>query len=237
MTFSLDMLKAFGFSDVKIYLSTRPEKYVGELHQWESAEKALQKAIDELSLSYNVDEGGGAFYGPKIDIKIKDAIGREWQCSTVQFDFNLPQRFDMSYVGNDGEKHRPYMIHRAILGSLERFFGILIEHYEGKFPVWLAPIQVKILNVTDAISDYSIEVKDTLVREGFRVELNDSSDKIGYKIRQGVQERVPYLIILGKKEAENNTVSVRKLGGGDLGDLPIASFIETIKAENIPLSN
>lgn len=231
MKLAKQMLTKFGFEKIKIFLSTRPlEKYVGDLNLWAHAENALKDALTSLNIDYEIDEGGGAFYGPKIDIKIEDAIGREWQCSTVQFDFNLPERFDMTYIDNNGEKKRPYMIHRALLGSIERFFGILVEHFAGKFPLWLAPVQVKILSITSDVHNYSEDVMKKLQEAGFRVEHDHTSEKIGYKIRQATQQKIPYLIILGKKEEEEKSLAIRVLGEGDRGEpLKLEKFIEELK--------
>ena len=234
LTLCFATLNDFGFEKVKVFLSTRPkEKYVGDLDRWAASETALRNAIVAAGLPFEVDEGGGAFYGPKIDVKIEDAIGREWQCSTVQFDFNLPERFDMTYVGADGQKHRPYMIHRALLGSIERFFGILIEHYEGKFPTWLAPVQVKLLSVNKEMVEYCKSVASELLAQDIRVVTDSSDEKIGYKIRQGLNERVPYLAVIGKREAEAGTLSVRGRQG-DLGALAVADFISLIRGESTP---
>lgn len=210
LTFSLEMLERFGFKDFKIFISTKPAtKSVGDKTLWDHAEKALIEATKACGVNYDIDEGGGAFYGPKIDIKIKDAIGREWQCSTIQFDFNLPERFNMTYINSEGKKDRPIMIHRALLGSLERFFGILIEHYEGWFPFWLAPVQIKILSVNPSVTDYSITVAEQLKEAGFRVELDISQEKIGSKIRDGIHQKIPYLAIIGDKEKESGMVTIR----------------------------
>jgi threonyl-tRNA synthetase len=229
MNLALTILRKFGFEKFKVFLSTRPEeKYVGDLDRWAMAESALKDAIEHLGLPYEVDQGGGAFYGPKIDIKIQDAIGREWQCSTVQFDFNLPERFDMTYIDTDGQKKRPFMIHRALFGSLERFFGILIEHYEGKFPLWLAPVQIKLLTVTNQIQDYAKKVEQACKAKGFRVILDDSSEKIGYKIRQSTQEKVPFMCIIGQAEADSGSVSVRSLKDGDVGQVPLEEWLNKI---------
>lgn len=234
MNLCMTMLTRFGFDKVKIYLSTRPkEKYVGDLPLWEKAESSLLAAIKDLNLPYEIDEGGGAFYGPKIDVKIEDAIGREWQCSTVQFDFNLPERFDMTYIGSDGQKHRPYMIHRALLGSIERFFGVLVEHYAGRFPFWLAPVQVKILSVVDAVAPYCQEVAKTLRAAGLRVELDLESEKVGHKIRQGIADKACYLMVVGKKESEANTVSVRT-AQTDMGSMSVQAFLENVLTEKSP---
>ncbi len=231
MTLCLEMLTRFGFTQTKVYLATRPkEKYVGELDRWEQAEIALRQAIESLGLEYEVDEGGGAFYGPKIDVKIQDAIGREWQCSTVQFDFNLPERFDMAYIGSDGERHRPYMIHRALLGSVERFFGVLVEHYAGRFPLWLAPVQVKILSISESISGECDALLAKMVGAGIRAQRDSNSEKLGYKIRQAISEKVPYLVIVGKKEIELGQVSVRT-HNEDLGLMNIDDFIQKVLTE------
>ncbi|RAP32191.1 threonine--tRNA ligase [Candidatus Marinamargulisbacteria bacterium SCGC AG-439-L15] len=229
LTLCLSVLKTFGFEQYKIFISTRPEeKYVGDLAHWEEAETALKDAVSALDLSYEIDEGGGAFYGPKIDIKIKDAIGREWQCSTIQFDFNLPERFDLTYAGSDGKKHRPFMIHRALLGSIERFFGILIEHYEGKFPFWLAPTQVKILALKESVHEYCNTLKQTLQDRDVRVVCDLSKEKLGYKIRSAREERVPFMLIIGEKEKDKGMVSVRSRESGDLGQLSCDEFLSLI---------
>ncbi len=231
MRLCMSILGEFGFDKVKIYLSTRPkEKYVGDLALWEDAETALRQAIDILGVPFEVDEGGGAFYGPKIDVKIEDAIGREWQCSTVQFDFNLPERFDMTYVGADGQKHRPIMIHRALLGSIERFFGILVEHYAGRFPLWLAPVQVKILSVSETVDETCKAIISQLQAAEIRVEWDASSEKIGQKIRLGISEKVPYLVVVGKREAESGLVSVRT-HQTDLGTMTPEDFIQKLLTE------
>jgi threonyl-tRNA synthetase len=231
LRFCLDMLRAFGFTEFDLYLSTRPEKSVGEAARWEAAEASLRKALDSVGLPFETDEGGGAFYGPKIDIKIKDAIGRDWQCSTIQFDFNEPERFDMSYIGDDGEKHRPYMIHRALLGSIERFFGVLIEHYAGDFPVWLAPTQVKVLPISRQNLDYAETVRAELAEAGIRVEVDERNEKIGPKIRDAELLKVPYMLVVGRRDAEAGTVSVRRHGEGDLGAMPRGAFLEKVLAE------
>ena len=232
-TFSINMLKAFGFDKIKFYLATRPEeKYVGDVSHWKDSEAALEDAIKSLGLPYEVDHGGGAFYGPKIDVKIEDAIGREWQCSTIEFDFNLPERFDMTYIGQDGQKHRPYMIHRAIFGSLERFFGILVEHYEGNFPVWLAPTQVSILTVNEKISGYAKKLASELKEKGIRTQLDTSSEKIGYKIRKASGEKIPYMFVVGDKEEESNTISVRRHQKGDLGVMTVEKAFSAVIEES-----
>jgi threonyl-tRNA synthetase len=217
LDFCVHILKSFGFTDYEIFLSTRPEKAVGDIADWRRAEEGLRQTLERAGLPYSTDEGGGAFYGPKIDIKIKDALGRSWQCSTIQFDFNLPERFDLYYIDSDGQHKRPFMIHRALLGSIERFFGVLIEHYAGNFPLWLAPVQVKVLPITDNFNDYAAGVVDKLKRHGLRAVLDDRSEKIGAKIRDAELFKVPYMFIVGAKEAEADKVSMRKHGTGDLG--------------------
>ncbi|MCK5759282.1 MAG: threonine--tRNA ligase [Clostridiales bacterium] len=231
--FCIYMLKSFGFEKFKLYLATKPdEKSVGEKELWDDATAALEKVIIEEGLEYEVDEGGGAFYGPKIDIKIKDALNREWQCSTIQFDFNLPERFDMTFVNNHGEKERPYVIHRALLGSIERFFGVLTEHYEGAFPVWLAPIQAKVLSIAEAHSDYVYEVKEALEAAGVRVEADIRNEKLGYKIREARNQRVPYILVVGDKEIEDRAVAVRNRKDGDIGAIALDDFIAMVKKDN-----
>jgi threonyl-tRNA synthetase len=213
LKFSLKMLHSFGFQEIKAYLSTRPEKAVGEPAKWDAATEALRKAIEAEGLDYDVDEGGGAFYGPKIDLKIKDAIGRQWQLSTVQFDFNLPERFNMTFTDRDGLEKRPYMIHRALLGSIERFFGVLLEHYAGAFPAWLAPEQVKIIPVGDNCFDYCKELEDKLRMEDFRVSADVSSDHMKVKIKNAQQNKIPYMLVVGEKEMESGEFSVRLRDG------------------------
>jgi threonyl-tRNA synthetase len=228
--FTVRMLRTFGFDDFKAYIATRPEKAVGDDTMWEQATQALKVAADKVNLGYEMDEGGGAFYGPKIDIKIKDALGRLWQCSTVQFDFNEPERFDMTYIGVDNQAHRPYMIHRALLGSIERFFGMLIEHYAGAFPVWLAPVQAKVISITDKQIDFAKTVREKLLAAGIRTELDARSEKIGFKIREASLEKVPYILVIGDKEVQQEAVAVRERGGKDLGAVPIDEFIGLITA-------
>jgi threonyl-tRNA synthetase len=227
--FVVKMLRTFGFDDFKAYIATRPEKSVGDNAMWENATQALKVAADKAGLGYEMDEGGGAFYGPKIDVKIKDALGRLWQCSTVQFDFNMSERFDMTFIGVDNQAHRPYMIHRALLGSIERFFGMLIEHYAGSFPVWLAPVQAKVVTITDKQLDYAKGVRDKLLAEGIRAELDARSEKMGFKIREATLEKVPYILVVGDKEVQQNAVAVRERGGKDLGVMPLAEFITAVQ--------
>ena len=221
----------FGFK-YHVELSTRPENSIGSDEDWENATNALRLALDELDLPYVVNEGDGAFYGPKIDFHLTDSIGRTWQCGTIQLDFQLPQRFEAEYTGEDGQKHRPIMIHRVVFGSIERFIGILIEHYAGKFPVWLAPVQVKILPVSDKSMEYALEVEKTLKEEGLRVETDTRNEKIGYKIREAQLEKLPYMLIIGDKEKEEKTVSVRMREKGDIGAMALDEFAARVKKEN-----
>jgi threonyl-tRNA synthetase len=223
--FSLNMLRAFGFDEFGVYLATRPDKYVGVPEQWDQAQVALERALEEQGLPFEVDERGGAFYGPKIDIKVKDALGREWQTTTIQFDFNLPERFDMTYVGEDGREHRPYVVHRALLGSIERFFGVLIEHYAGAFPVWLAPVQATVIPIADRHNDYAHEVAAGLKAAGLRVEVDDSSNRMQAKIRDAQLQKVPYMLVVGNREMESGAVAVRLRDGQDLGAQPVADFL------------
>jgi len=227
-------LKTFGFDDYEVYLSTRPEKYVGNVEGWDRATEALRRSLDKKGLKYEVDEGGGAFYGPKIDLKIKDVLGRAWQCSTVQVDFNLPERFDMTYVGEDNARHQPIMIHRAIFGSMERFFGVLIEHYGGAFPLWLSPVQVRIATVGDEQSAYADEIYNTLRARKIRVENDKRNEKLGLKVREAQLAKIPYLLVVGKNEAESGTVAPRKLGGKNLSPMTIDEFLHSIAIELDP---
>lgn len=224
------LMSAFGYS-YKAYLSTRPEKYMGTVEQWDKMTDALRSALERQKLEYQVDEGGGAFYAPKIDIKLYDAIGREWQCSTIQIDPNLPERFDISYIGEDGNKHRPIMIHRAILGSLERFVGGLIEHYAGAFPVWLAPVQAIIIPIAERHHEKSHELEKQLRENGFRIKVDDRSETINYRIREAQQEQIPYMLVIGDKEIASNSVAIRHRRQGDLGTLPIDQFVARMKDE------
>ena len=233
LRFSLEMLRAFGFTEFKAYISTKPEKAVGEEKDWDLATRSLQKAVEAEKIEYDIDAGGGAFYGPKIDLKIKDALGREWQLSTIQFDFNLPVRFDMVYTEKDGSDCRPFMIHRALLGSIERFFGILIEHYAGAFPFWLSPVQVKVIPVAEAFDDYASEIGRQLKAAGFRAETDLSDDRMNAKIRNAQKAKVPCMLILGDKEKESGTVSVRYRDGRQVNGI---AFDELV-AEFSRLSN
>jgi threonyl-tRNA synthetase len=232
--FSLRMLRSFGFSDFSAYLATRPEKAVGEPERWEQATVSLERALKEAGIPYSVDEGGGAFYGPKIDLKIKDAIGREWQLSTIQFDFNMSERFGLAYIGEDGKEHRPYMVHRALLGSLERFFGILIEHYGGAFPVWLAPEQVRIIPLTEKELAAAQSLLQKLRDSDIRAEVDGRSEKMGAKIRRAQQEKVPYMVIMGPKELLAGTVAVRSRASGDEGPVAAEDFVERMRRESAP---
>jgi threonyl-tRNA synthetase len=216
------VLKTFGFDSYDIKLSTRPDKYSGTLEGWDHAETALKNALNNTGLAFTIDPGEGVFYGPKIDLKIKDSLGREWQCSTVQVDFNNPQRFDINFRDEKGGQTQVFMIHRALLGSLERFFGVLIEHYAGAFPLWLAPVQATVLPISEKFMDYALSVKERLAKAGLRVSLNASADKIGAKIREASMQKVPYLLVVGGREAEQQTVALRTRDGQDLGALPVA---------------
>ncbi len=231
LNFCLQMMRTFGFTDFKLYLSTKPEKAVGEVGRWEEATVALRQAIAKTGLPSQVDEGGGAFYGPKIDLKIKDALGREWQCSTIQFDFNLPERFNLTYKGSDGAAHQPYMIHRALLGSLERFFGILIEHYEGAMPLWLAPVQAVILPVLPEQHEYAERLREELSRAGIRVEVDGRNEKIGYRIREAQLQKVLYMLVVGDREVAQETIAVRGRKQGDLGVQKVAGLIQSLQEE------
>ena len=229
LDFTLFILKTFGFDRYDIYLSTRPDKYVGTPENWERSTNALEKALEIKGLIYDIDPGEGVFYGPKIDIKVKDSLNRQWQCSTIQVDFNNPERFAMMYRGSDGKEHRPIMIHRALMGSLERFFGILIEHYAGSFPVWLTPVQVKILTIAERHADYAISLSETLKKEEIRTELDIENEKIGYKIRNATLMKVPYLVIIGDKEVSENTVTVRKRSGENIGPFTVTELLGILK--------
>lgn len=231
IVFSLDMLKSFGFNEFMIYLSTKPEAAVGEDADWEMATQSLKASLIKLNLDFSIDEGGGAFYGPKIDIKIKDAIGRAWQCTTIQFDFNLPERFDMQYIGADNQAHRPYMIHRAVLGSVERFFATLLEYHGGNLPLWLAPVQMMILPITDAQLDYAKDLQSKLLEEGLRCEVDSRSEKIGYKIRDAELKKIPFMCIVGKREADEGSLTLRRHTQGDLGSMDFATALARIKHE------
>lgn len=225
----------FGFK-YHVELSTRPEDSMGSDEDWEVATAGLKNALDDLGLDYVVNEGDGAFYGPKIDFHLEDSIGRTWQCGTIQLDFQLPQRFEAEYMGADGEKHRPIMIHRVVFGSIERFIGILIEHFAGKFPLWLSPVQVKILPISDKYNDYAAKVKEQLAAEGLRCEIDNRAEKIGYKIREARMDRVPYIVVVGEKEQEEGSVSVRKRDEGDLGSMAMDAFVDVLRKDGITIA-
>ncbi|MBE1442329.1 threonine--tRNA ligase [Paenibacillus sp. OAS669] len=225
-----EMYQVFGF-DYKIELSTRPEDSMGSEELWQQAEASLQNVLEHRGIEYRLNEGDGAFYGPKIDFHILDALGRSWQCGTIQLDFQMPEKFDLSYIGEDNQKHRPVVIHRAIYGSIDRFIGILTEHYSGAFPVWLAPVQAKLLPVSDNYIDYALQVKKQLEDAGIRVEVDIRSEKLGYKIREAQLEKVPYMLVLGESEKNSGQAAVRSRGEGDQGVMSIAQFVEQISAE------
>jgi len=234
LDFSLDMLRAFGFHDYKVELSVRDplnlEKYAGSHEMWQQAEVSLVKALEARHLPHERKEGEAVFYGPKIDIKIKDALGRLWQCSTIQFDFNIPERFEITYIGEDGKERRPYMVHRALLGSLERFFGVLVEHYGGAFPVWLAPVQVLIIPIADRHIDYARKVEAVLRADGVRVQVDARSERMNYKVRDAQLQKIPYVLVLGDREAADSTASVRLRDGQNLGPKPLAELKAMLKA-------
>jgi len=231
LDFTLFVLRTFGFSEYDIYLSTQPEKYVGSQENWEAATGALRNALEKKKLNYEIDPGEGVFYGPKIDIKIKDVLGRSWQCTTVQVDFNLPERFELEYIGEDGAPHRPIMVHRALMGSLERFFGVLIEHYAGAFPIWLAPVQAVVCTITERQAEYAEKYAEELRAAGVRVQADVRNEKIGYKIREATLQKVPYILVVGDKELEAGTVAVRLRDGKDLGPMTKADFAVRVKEE------
>lgn len=231
LDFTVFILKTFGFDSYDIYLSTRPEKYVGSDENWERATNALRTALERNGLAYQVDPGEGVFYGPKIDIKIKDSLNRSWQCSTIQVDFNLPERFDATYRGSDGKEHRPIMVHRALMGSLERFFGVLIEHYSGIFPLWLAPVQVAFLTISEKHEEYARKIYLDFKKYGIRAKLNTENEKIGYKIREATMRKIPYLVIIGDKEVSEDKITVRKRNGENIGPFGVGEFMEILKEE------
>ena len=231
LDFTLFFLRTFGFEKFNIYLSTQPEKFVGTQESWEIATEALRRALEKKGVAYQVDPGEGVFYGPKIDIKIQDVLNREWQCTTIQVDFNLPERFNVNYIGEDGQSHRTIMIHRALLGSLERFFGILIEHYGGAFPMWLAPVQAAVLPITERHHEYAAGVAQALTNAGVRVFTDDRNEKVGYKIREAETQKIPYMIIIGDKEVEQDKISYRKRHKGDQGQIDLKDFIVMIAEE------
>ncbi len=233
LRFSLFMLRSFGFTEFKAYLSTKPlgGKSVGEQSKWDAATESLRKAIEAEGLDYDIDEGGGAFYGPKIDLKIKDAMGRDWQLSTIQFDFNLPERFKMTFVDHDGQEKQPYVVHRALLGSIERFFGVLIEHFGGAFPVWLSPVQVCVIPVAQAFDEYAKKVAASLKAEELRVETDLSDSRMNAKIRNAQNQKIPYMLIIGEKEEAEGAVSVRLRSGKQTNGVPLSDFISDINGK------
>ena len=234
LNFTLYILKSFGFNEFDIYLSTRPDKYVGALENWALAEDALKEALDATGLAYTIDPGEGVFYGPKIDVKIKDMLGRAWQCSTIQVDFNLPERFDVTYRDETGQERRPIMIHRALMGSLERFFGCLIEHYAGAFPLWLAPVQAIILTVTDRNNAYAEKVCAKLKQSGVRVELDIRNEKLGFKIREAQLRKIPYQLVIGDSEEKDGKVAPRAMGSKTLEPMTVDEFLSQVRDENHP---
>ncbi len=231
LDFTFFVLRTFGFHQFEVFLSTRPKESVGGDEHWTLATSALEAALKSRNISFHLDPGGGAFYGPKIDIKIKDALGRSWQCSTVQVDFNNPERFELSYIGEDGKAHRPIMIHRALMGSIERFFGILIEHYGGAFPTWLAPVQAVVMNITDHQQDYAAAVVAQLKAAGFRAETDLRNEKIGFKIREAEKAKVPFMLVAGNREMQAGTLSVRGRSGSNLGNKTVAEVVDLLRAE------
>jgi len=231
--FTFFMLRAFGFSEFEVCLSTRPDKAVGSPEHWAQATRALEAALTGRGVAYEVEPGEGVFYGPKIDIKIKDVLGRAWQCSTIQIDFNNPERFGLAYTGEDGREHQPIVIHRALLGSIERFFGILLEHYAGVFPAWLAPVQAKVLSITDKQRDYAEAVVRQLKAAGFRTEGDLRNEKIGFKIREAEKAKIPFMLVVGEREKQDETVSVRRRSGANLGNMPVPAVIDLIRSETL----
>jgi threonyl-tRNA synthetase len=225
------VLRTFGFSEFELYLSTRPEKAVGSPERWAQATSALEAALKGRGVTYRIDPGEGVFYGPKVDIKIKDVLGRAWQCSTVQVDFNNPERFELAYIGEDGKPHQPIMIHRALMGSIERFFGILLEHYAGAFPTWLAPVQAKALCITEKQRNYAEAVVGQLKAAGCRAEADLRNEKIGFKIREAEKAKIPYMLVIGDREVEQGTVAVRGRSGANLGGMAVPAVIDLIRAD------
>jgi len=225
----LDIYKDFGFEDVVIKFSDRPENRIGSDAIWDKLEGALINALDSMNLTYKLFPGEGAFYGPKLEFVLRDAIGRDWQCGTLQVDMNLPERFDICYIGEDGERHRPVMLHRALFGSLERFFGILVEHYEGKFPPWLAPVQAVVMNITDKQAPYVEKVEKMLKNQGIRAISDLRNEKVGFKIREHTLQRIPFMVVVGDREVEEESIAVRSLSGKDLGSIAIDEFVHMVQ--------
>lgn len=230
--FSIYMLKSFGMKEFDIYISTKPDKYTGTDEDWTTATNSLETALKKNSLVYRIDQGGGVFYGPKIDIKVRDCIGRTWQCSTIQFDFNLPTKFDMTYIGEDGKEHRPFVIHRALLGSLERFFGVLIEHYAGRFPTWLSPIQAVIIPVSEKFESFARSIYEDFIKNNIRAHFDNRNSKVGYKIHEAEAQKIPYIIVLGENEQNGESFPVRKSGRTSLGKMDPKDIIDRIRYED-----
>ncbi len=231
LDFTFFILRTFGFSEFEVFVSTKPDKAVGTPESWDQATAALEAALKGRGVAYETDPGEGVFYGPKIDVKIKDVLGRSWQCSTIQIDFNNPERFDLSYIGEDGKAHPPIMIHRALMGSIERFFGILIEHYAGAFPTWLAPVQAKVLCITDRQRDYAASVAGQLTGAGLRAETDLRNEKVGFKIREAEKAKIPFMLVVGDREMQGGTVSVRGRSGVNLGNVTVAAAIDVIRSD------
>ena len=232
LNFCLHILRGFGMNEFHAYLATRdPDKSAGDADRWDDATEALREALDRAGLQYDIDQGGAAFYGPKIDLKMIDALDREWQLSTIQFDFNLPERFDLNYIAEDGKQHRPYMIHRALLGSIERFIGVLVEHYGGAFPLWLAPTQAVLIPITDRNLDYVYQAAEKMKEAGLRVQVDDSSDRMGAKIRDAEKLKIPYMLVVGDREEEAGTVAPRLRSGEQLGPISVEDLIERMQGE------
>jgi len=227
--FTVKFLKTFGFTEFETYLATQPKDFVGTQENWDRATSSLRNAMEKTGHPYKIDEGGGAFYGPKIDLKIKDVLGRAWQCATIQFDFNLPQRFDVTYRDEDGKDKQVVMIHRALLGSIERFFGVLIEHYAGVFPLWLAPVQVVVINITDEQKEYATEIHKKLLNGGIRSELNIKNERLNYKIREATLNKIPYILVVGQKEKNENKISIRTLTDKNLQSMTVDEFLSCLK--------
>ena len=228
LSFALQILQTFGFEEYDIYLSTRPTKYIGSEKNWDLATDALKKSLESAKIKYLIDEEGGVFYGPKIDIKIKDSIGRAWQCTTIQVDFNLPEKFDMFFINSQGEKERPIMIHRALLGSIERFIGVLLEHYAGDLPLWLSPTQIMIIPVSEKYQKEAQEIAARFLTEGIRCQTNNENETVSKKIREGELLKIPYLVVLGEREIKNQTLTVRKRGEKELTEVPASQLLQVI---------
>jgi len=229
--FFKEVYTAFDLTDVRVELSTRPEKSIGSDEMWEKAESSLQKSLDAAKIEYRINKGDGAFYGPKIDFHIRDVLKRSWQCGTIQLDFSMPARFGLTYVGADGERHTPVMVHRACYGSLERFLGIIIENYAGAFPLWLAPVQLQIIPVSDKFADYARRLNDRLLDAGLRSEVNFGPDRVGYKIRVASLQKLPYIAVVGEREVESGGINIRSRDRGELGAMSVEAFLEQIATE------